>query len=98
MSVSVGTFALHVVCSTLAAITVALVSGGGPAAEAVAEAAVFAGMESFQSMVEKLAGLALDDDGADVGWGSQVWQEMCVCLLLIHKHFSAVWCIHSTCM
>lgn len=83
MSFSVATFALQVVCSTLAGMAVAPVAGAG----AAVEAAVSTAMESYESMLEaQLAGLSLKDDGgADLDVGSQVKQKnrLVVCFLAV---------------
>ena len=69
MSVSVATFALQVVFSTLAAMAVAPVSGAG----AAVETAVSTAMEGVESVLEtQLAGLSLNEDGADVDVKPQV--------------------------
>ena len=61
MSVSAATFALQVVCSTLAAMAVAPVSGAGAAVEATVTTA----MGSFESALQdQLAALTINDDGA----------------------------------
>ena len=63
MSVSVVTFALQVMFSTLTAIAAAPASGVGAAFEATVSTMV----EGFQSMLEdQLAALAINDDGAAV--------------------------------
>lgn len=71
MSVSVATFALQVLCTTLSAMAVAPLSSAGAAVEATVSAAV----ENFDSMLQdQLAGLTLDDDGAAVDVAPQVEQ------------------------
>ena len=69
ISVSVATFALQVVCSTLAAMAGLPVAGAGAAVEAAVETSASAAMESFQSMLESLN---LDDNDADLDVGPQV--------------------------
>ena len=67
-SLNVATFALQVVCSTLAAMAVAPLAGGGAAVEATVSAA----MGSFESLLQdQLAGLTASD-GSPVNTGSQV--------------------------
>ena len=74
MSVSAAAFAIQVVCSTLAAMAVAPVAGGG----AAVETAVTAAMGCLESRLEaQLAGLSLkDDDDADVNVGPQVSNKL----------------------
>lgn len=68
-SIGLATFALQVMCSTLAAMAVAPLAGGG----AAVEAALSATMGKLEAMLQhQLAGLTVNDDGAPVNVGSQV--------------------------
>lgn len=73
ISVSVATFALQVVCSTLAAMAALPVAGTGAAVEAAVETSASAAMESFQSMLESLT---LDDNDTDLDVGPQVLNKL----------------------
>lgn len=73
ISVSVATFALQVVCSTLAAMAALPVAGAGAAVEAAVETSASAAMDSFQSMLESLN---LDDNDTDLDVGPQVLNKL----------------------